>query len=125
VDRYGKRNVSLESDNVDITIKDGKTTILIEIKTDPNPRAAIREAIGQLLEYAYYRPGTGAPDLVIAPGKLDKAAAAYIERLRTEFKIPISYCSHAEGNGLPGVFEESQCGCCPGRAPSSSRFHRC
>jgi len=51
--------VILESDDVDITIPGEKKTILIEIKTDSNPRVAIREAIGQLLEYAYYRPQTG------------------------------------------------------------------
>jgi Holliday junction resolvase len=64
-------NVTLETENVDITVVDGKKTILIEIKTDPNPRAAIREAIGQLLEYAYYRSlkAFGVLELVvIAPG---------------------------------------------------------
>lgn len=105
--RYGKGNVILESNYVDITVTDGKRTILVEIKTEPSPRAAIREAIGQLLEYAYYGPktGVGPVDLiVIAPGKLDKLADEYIQRLRTEFRLPISYCSHSEGDPLPSVF---------------------
>ena len=107
--RYGKGNVTLETDNVDLTVTDGKKTILIEIKTDSNPRAAIREAIGQLLEYAYYRrKEMGAVDLVIiAPGELDKAAEEYIQRLRADFNIPVSYCSHSEGDPLPGVFGRS------------------
>ena len=108
--RYGKGAVILESNNVDITITDGKKTILIEIKTDSNPRAAIRAAIGQLLEYAYYghQMGIGTVDLVvIAPGKLDKPADGYIQRLRTEFDIPIWYCSHSEGDPLPAMFVKS------------------
>jgi hypothetical protein len=36
--------VVLESNNVDIIIKYEKKAILIEIKTDSNPRGAIREA---------------------------------------------------------------------------------
>jgi hypothetical protein len=101
--------VTLESNNVDITITDEKKTILIEIKTDSNPRAAIRAAIGQLLEYAYYRSPTeiGVELVVIAPGKLDKSADEYIRRLRTEFNIPILYCSHSEGDPLPGAFGSS------------------
>jgi hypothetical protein len=50
---YGKSNVMREEGFVDITARDGKRCILIEIKTHPNPRAAIREALGQILEYAY------------------------------------------------------------------------
>jgi len=44
VGRYGNGNVVLESNNVDIIIKYEKKAILIEIKTDSNPRGAIREA---------------------------------------------------------------------------------
>jgi hypothetical protein len=108
--RYGKENVILERNNVDITIIDGEKTILIEIKTNSTPRAAIREAIGQLLEYAYCRPQAGARALelvVIAPGKLDEPADEYIQRLRTKFSIPISYCSHSEGDPIPELFGKS------------------
>lgn len=107
VARYGKRNVTLENDNVDITVIDSQKKILIEIKTDPRPRAAIREALGQLLEYAYYWPqkAIGAIEMVvIAPGKLDKTAEQYIKHLRIKFNIPVGYCAHSEGDPLPGLF---------------------
>ena len=97
----------LERNNVDITVTDGSKTILIEIKSHSNPRTAIREAIGQLLEYAYYRPSrdVGVLELVIiAPANLDRPATEYLHRLRTDFKIPVSYCSHSEGGPLPGIF---------------------
>jgi hypothetical protein len=109
--RYGIGNVDCEKDYVDITVKDGNKTILIEIKTYPTPLAAIREAIGQLLEYAYYhgpQTGTVADELiVIAPGEINKRVEEYIHHLRTAFKIPISYCSHSEGDPLPDIFAKS------------------
>ena len=105
--QYGAGNVVLERDFVDIRVADGKKTILIEIKTASNARSAIREAIGQLLEYAYYRAQTWGGEVglvVIAPGKLDKPMTQYIQRLRNEFNIPISYYSHSEGEPLPESF---------------------
>jgi hypothetical protein len=104
--QYGKGNVTCEADFVDITVRDGQRTILIEIKTCPHARGAIREAIGQLLEYGYYRRALGdSLDLVVvAPGLLDQQAQQYIQRLRTEFKIPISYISHSEGQPLKNMF---------------------
>jgi hypothetical protein len=104
--RYGKGNVEPELDKVDLTIRHGERTILIELKTDSNARIAIRHALGQLLEYAYYRPKLSNLELVIlAPGKMDAAAKEYMERLRGEFKIPISYFTYAEGDPLPRAFE--------------------
>jgi hypothetical protein len=106
---YGKSNVMREEGFVDITARDGKRCILIEIKTHPNPRAAIREALGQILEYAYYGPQarSGSIELVIiAPGKLKAAEKKYIRLLQTRFKLPIWYCSHSEGDPLPGLFRK-------------------
>ena len=105
--QYGKGNVTLEMANVDITVRDIGKTLLIEIKTNPNPRAAIREAIGQLLEYAYYWPRKGIKIVelvIIAPGKLDTSAKNYIQRLQTKFGIPIAYDSHSEDGPLPALF---------------------
>jgi hypothetical protein len=108
VKRYGRDNVVLERDDVDITVTDAARTVLIEVKTNPNPRAAIREAIGQLLEYAYYRPSKDRDTVlvIIAPGVLDELAENYLERLRIQFKIPISYYSYTEGDPLPKLLEE-------------------
>ncbi len=108
--RYGKGNVKLEEDYVDITVADGKQTILSELKSNPTARGAIREAMGQLLEYAYYWPRRQIEELrlvIVAPGNLDKLAEAYVERLRTEFNLPIAYCCHSEGDPLPGMFAKS------------------
>jgi hypothetical protein len=61
-------------------------------------RGAVRDALGQLLEYAYYRPQSGSEKLeliIVAPGQLDIVTEAYIRRLQTDFHTPISYCSHS------------------------------
>ncbi len=110
-ERYGRKKVVREKDNVDITIFDDSSTILIEIKSNPIARSAIREALGQLLEYAYYYPGASERNLellMIAPGKLDETAARYIDRLRTHFKLPIRYLSFSEGDGLPEFFRKGR-----------------
>ena len=63
-----------------------------EIKTNPIPRLCVREAIGQLLEYAYWGGATG-PALLCVVGSqpADSATNAYIEVLRSRFSIPICY----------------------------------
>jgi hypothetical protein len=102
--RYGIKNVVLERNNVDITVTDGTRGILIELKTNPSSQSAIREALGQLLEYAYYRSSEeweSVALVIIAPGMIDELAKKYIQRLRSQFKIPISYYSYAEGDPLP------------------------
>jgi len=48
--------------------------------------------------------GVNAPLIIVAPGKLDKLTEAYIQRLRTDFNIPIWYLSYSEGDPLPAVF---------------------
>ena len=108
--RYGKENVLLEEAGVDVTIK-GKKTVLVELKTTANARLAIREALGQLLEYAYFRtPARPGPlELIImAPGRFDDEAKNYMQQLRGKFNFPVQYCCYSEGDPLPGVFGDSK-----------------
>jgi len=105
--QYGKARVTLENDYVDITVKHRDRTTFIEIKSASTCCAAVRESLGQLLEYAYYRPQPRGETLdlfIIAPAKLDKPTEAYIQRLRTDFDIPIRYSSYSEGDPLPAIF---------------------
>lgn len=92
---YGKKNVITEQERVDVRVITPTQEILFEIKTDPTPERVIRNAIGQLLEYAYLNPqpkGHRPVSLVIVgPTKLGTREASYIERLKREFKIPLSY----------------------------------
>lgn len=96
----------LEADRVDLTV-DAKHRFLVEIKTDPQAHMAVRKALGQILEYAYYSSKTeneAAQLVIIAPAHPDEALNSYIELLRNRFGIPITYCKFSSGDELPAVF---------------------
>lgn len=83
-----------EENYIDVTMKTGSEIVLYEIKSDKNPQTVIRNALGQMLEYAYHpRHRHMLPvRLVIvgreAPSTTDKK---FLDRLNQEFSIPISY----------------------------------
>src|SRR5439155_26154899 len=52
--QFGLASVTLEQDFVDIIVRAGHREILFEVKSHPDAKAAIRESLGQLLEYAYF-----------------------------------------------------------------------
>ncbi len=82
-----------EEDFVDVTLETLNRRTLFEIKTDLIPRQAIRQALGQLLEYGYRRePNDKKLDLVIV-GRAETSPddERYLERLRSEFGLPITY----------------------------------
>lgn len=91
--KYGTGAASKEVNGVDIRLDVGPVITFIEVKSQGDARLAIREATGQLLEYALFaRRAPVMPALVIAaPGALDSAAAAYLAELRTRFSLPLSY----------------------------------
>ena len=67
VSQYGKPNVTYEDPSgvgtrVDVVVQQGKDYWFYEIKTATSPRACLREAIGQLLEYAFWPALRSRPD---------------------------------------------------------------
>jgi hypothetical protein len=63
-----------------------------EIKTALSPRACVREALGQLLEYAYWPGAREASRLIICgESPLDDDGQKYVDELRRRFQLPISY----------------------------------
>jgi len=105
-DRFGAANVELEADFVDITIRDGSKRILVEIKSDGDARLAIRSALGQILEYAYFESNSKEKLelVIIAPGIESSSVSNYIGRLQADFRIPIHYAHFSLGDPLPAVF---------------------
>lgn len=92
--QYGSANVITEQDHVDVRVTTPDEEILFEIKSDESPAAVIRQAIGQLLEYAYLSPknSTRRLSLVIVGRKpLNAKERAYVERLKSDFGLPLSY----------------------------------
>lgn len=93
---YGN-NVGTENDTgfgskIDIVRKDNKSLIFYELKTGHNLKLCIREALAQLLEYAYF-PGRRNADkiIIIAQHKIDSECTNYLNHIRKEFNIPVWY----------------------------------
>jgi hypothetical protein len=65
---------------------------LFEIKTALAPRDCVREAFGQLLEYAYW---PGSPNFnalwIVGPSPIDSETQQHLEGLRERFGIPVEY----------------------------------
>jgi hypothetical protein len=92
-DHVGIENTFSESGNrVDVALNDSGTITFFEIKVASSARLCIRQAMGQLLDYAFWG-GKKQADKVVAVGehKLDKDGQNYISLLRDAFRLPIEY----------------------------------
>jgi len=97
ISQYGAKNVTPEyptiiGTSVDVAVHRGKAYWFYEIKTADSPRACLREALGQLLEYAFW-PGSLMVTRLIVVGEstMDKKCEAYLQRLRDRFSLPVEY----------------------------------
>ncbi|UJF23842.1 hypothetical protein L0B52_05700 [Suttonella sp. R2A3] len=94
---FGKDAVSLENpingNRIDIVVENSKNSyIFYEIKTGSSAKSCIRQAIGQLFEYAFWNRQEFNVELVVAGEfELDKTTSEYIWFLKNTFNIPISY----------------------------------
>ena len=113
-ERFGKANVRREGGfgpaPFDLVVRNGQWTVLIEIKAYSDARRAIREALGQILEYAFFYPKTSnrAKNVnlfIVAPAPMNEEVANYMNLLQTRFAIPVRYCSFALGDALPKVIQ--------------------
>lgn len=94
-----KENVTPESGRKDgraidmVRLKDRKA-ILYEIKTYPSIRRTIREGLGQLLEYAYWKNPYDEYDLTLVVVGMEEPSSTteeYLSYLRSKFDLPIHY----------------------------------
>ncbi len=91
----GYKNIKVEENYVDIKCidKEGKK-IFYELKTARTVKSAIRDALGQLLEYNHYPNTKKADKLIIvtkyAPEEQDQDIQ-YLQGLRRMYNIPIYY----------------------------------
>lgn len=96
VTSYGAENVGTEisigNRRIDVVVKNNSIYDLFEIKTYETEEKCIREALGQILEYAYYDNSDPIGKLVIVgPAPLSKEAEMYLKKLRETYNINIHY----------------------------------
>jgi hypothetical protein len=95
--QFGADNVGTElasgvGTSVDLVVRLPEGYWYYEIKTAHSPRACIREALGQLLEYAFWPGAQEASRLtVVGESSLDQDGEEYLRQLRTRFSLPIHY----------------------------------
>ncbi len=101
IEKHGNSNVRLEhptgyGDNrIDIVVNTKAGLIFYEIKTYPSIRTSIRQALGQIIEYATWPDQNRAKELIIVtqPTQEVDEVKAYMIHLRKQFNIPVFYQS--------------------------------
>jgi hypothetical protein len=97
VEEHGADKVSCEGATssgrpADIIVSLPVAYELFEIKTALAPRDCVREAFGQLLEYAYW---PGSPDFsalwIVGPSPIDRETQEHLDGLRARFGLPVGY----------------------------------
>jgi len=94
--KYGSKNVSIENslgkNRVDAVVKHKTGLDFYEVKIASNLRSCIRQALGQIIEYAYW-PGKMKANNLIIVGEypLNENGKRYLEFLNSNFSLPISY----------------------------------
>lgn len=101
VAEYGKECVGTENNTgqgtiIDIVVKTDEFCWFYEIKTAPSVKACIRQAIPQLLEYAYWLCDIDRADqlIIVSSLPITKEAEKYLKFLNEHFKMPIGYLQH-------------------------------
>lgn len=92
--QYGRERVWIEVNGIDAMVVTDTETRLYEIKTDQSPLTVIRQALGQILEYAYHpqRKHAGTLSLtIVGPQPLDTEAKTYLKHLTQNFGLPLNY----------------------------------
>jgi hypothetical protein len=92
--------------SVDIVRKQNDYFHFYEIKTTDNTKSNIRQALSQLLEYAYWNDIHNIKSLIIiAPSKTTKDSINYLNLLRKRFGIPIYYQYYDIDKNILGEIE--------------------
>lgn len=96
VNEYNENDIGTEvktnNGSVDIVRKTADSFIFYEIKTSSSVKSNIRQGLPQLLEYAYWGESAKVSELIIiGPCQSTETSRQYLDRLRTEFKIPVFY----------------------------------
>jgi len=100
-----KKNISIEKtlfgENIaDVVIKnDDLSFTIFEVKTSHNTRNNVRDAIGQLLDYALWYDNLKIKELVIvSPSVITNDQLEYLKRLKSNSKLTVKYLQYNNSN---------------------------
>lgn len=91
---YPRAHIVRERDYIDVSVRTVNELILFEIKSDLDPTTVIRQALGQILEYAYHPTRTHSLPLqlvIVGRHPLSPMDEIYFYHLKTEFSLPLAY----------------------------------
>jgi hypothetical protein len=100
-ERYGSEKVEAERDFVDIKVQRPEGIALIELKASASALRAIRTALGQVLEYAFFHPEWRSHPLelvIVGQGPFNDESRKCIEWLRKEYHLPVRYIKYELGS---------------------------
>lgn len=97
---FGAGNVFYERNYVDLAVDTDSSTTLIEIKTAPTAKRCMRDAIGQLLEYAHYpKVKKNCEFVIMGDAPMTRKDQCYLDFLRTQYNLPLHYSQYVWQNG--------------------------
>lgn len=91
---YPDATVRCEVDGVDVLLETDQERVYFEVKSELCTRRVIREALGQVMEYAYYLPPGDDRDVrLVAVGRsvASDDDLKYLDLLKEKFGIPVEY----------------------------------
>lgn len=96
IKQYNKENVGTEihigEKRIDLVVKDKNIYDLYEIKTSPDVRTCIRQAFGQIIDYAFFESQDKIGKMyIVGTSMADQNENDYLDRLRKEHKLNIYY----------------------------------
>lgn len=91
---FPRAEVVFEQDFIDVVARTDDEILLFEVKSDLDPLAVVRQALGQVLEYAYHPRRTHDRRLrlvIVGRRELDGDDRNYFDAIRDRFKLPVEY----------------------------------
>lgn len=91
--------------SIDVVTDVEQVTTFYEIKTASSMRLCVREALSQLMEYAYWPDADRSQKLVIvAEAEPTEDGKAYLSKLKNDFNLPVFYSQVDGETGALGEF---------------------
>ena len=94
--KYGEENVGTENHignkKIDVVAKTGSGYNIYEIKTDKEPRGCVRDAMGQILDYAYFECTDVIHSMIIVgESPITNEVNTYLKKFREKNSLEIYY----------------------------------